>query len=138
FHQNRFVIIGAGAIVLALLIFLATSMPSKRPAPKSNGAAAARQGVPSEGSAMPGDKSLFPIIDSGRPAAKETHDGFYNGRDLDRTATARPPIGTPPSREGNTGGTLASIPPFGEQQVWQAPPYQSAPRANDAAESSEP
>jgi hypothetical protein len=38
-QQNRFVIIGAGAIVVALLIFVATSMPSKHPAPKSkNGA----------------------------------------------------------------------------------------------------
>jgi len=27
-------------------------------------------------------------------------------------------------RTGNGDGTLASIPPFGEQQSWQAPPYQ--------------
>jgi len=61
FQQNRFVIIGAGAIVLALLIFVATSMPSKRPAPKSkNGVVPPRRAIASEGSAMPGDKSLSP------------------------------------------------------------------------------
>ncbi len=42
-QQNRFVVIGAGAIVIALLIFVATSMPH-RSAPqkvKSRGAATA-------------------------------------------------------------------------------------------------
>ena len=43
-QQNRFVIIAAGAIVVALLIFVATSMPRKRSAPTSkNGAAATTQ-----------------------------------------------------------------------------------------------
>ena len=31
------------------------------------------------------EKSLFPITDSGRPAAKEAHQGFLNERDLQRT-----------------------------------------------------
>ena len=31
FRQNRFAIIGAGAIVIASLIFVAISMPGKRP-----------------------------------------------------------------------------------------------------------
>jgi hypothetical protein len=66
------------------------------------------------------DKSLFPITDSGRPAAKESHEGFLNERDLQRTAT-KPAAG----RTVSTGaGTLGSIPPFGDQQPWQAPPYQ--------------
>ena len=34
-------IIGAGAIVVALLIFVATSMPSKRPRPEMKDSAAA-------------------------------------------------------------------------------------------------
>ncbi len=135
FQQNRFVIIGAGAIVVALLIFVATSMPSKRPAPKAkNGAAATTQDVEPESSATPGDKSLFPITDSGRPAAKETHEGFLNERDLQRTATGRPTHSTPRAGQGNADGTLASIPPFGEQQSWQAPPYQPQTSANNAAD----
>jgi len=86
---------------------------------------------------MPGDKSLFPITDSGRPAAKETHDGFFNGRDLDRTATARLPTGTPLQEkeiQANAGINSA----LRRAAELAAPSYQSAPRVNDAAESSEP
>ena len=134
-QQNRFVIVGAGSIVVALLIFVATSMPSKHPAQKSkNGATTTTQDVASESSAMPGDKSLFPITDSGRPVANETHDGFLNERDLQRTATGRPTSGPPRGGQGNADGTLASIPPFGEQQNWQAPPYQPGTTVNNGAD----
>jgi hypothetical protein len=129
FQQNRFVIIGAGAIVVALLIFVATSMPSKRPSPKLKDSADAT---------TPSDKSLFPITDSGRPATKETHEGFLNERDLQRTATGRPASGTTHAGQGNTDGTLASIPPFGEQQNWQAPPYQTGPSVKNAADVPDP
>ena len=138
-QQNRFVIIAAGAIVVALLIFVATSMPSKRSAPKSkNGAAATTQDATSESSTTPGDKSLFPITDSGRPATKETHEGFLNERDLQRTATGRPTSGTPRVGQGSTDGTLASIPPFGDQQNWQAPPYQPQTSATNVADVPDP
>jgi len=120
-QQNRFVIIGAGAIVVALLIFVATSMPH-RGAPqkvKSRGTTGTEDLALESGTAS-NDKSLFPITDSGRPTTKETHEGFLNERDLQRTAT-KPAAG----RTVATGsGTLGSIPPFGDQQTWQAPPYQ--------------
>ena len=120
-QQNRFVIIGAGAIVIALLVFVATSMPH-RGAPqkvKSRGATASED-LALESGAASNDKSLFPITDSGRPVTKESHEGFLNERDLQRTAT-KPAAG----RTVATGaGTLGSIPPFGDQQPWQAPPYQ--------------
>ena len=120
-QQNRFVIIGAGAIVIALLIFVATSMPH-RGAPqkvKSRGATATEDLALESGTAS-NDKSLFPITDSGRPVTKETHEGFLNERDLQRTAT-KPAAGT---TVASGSGTLGSIPPFGDQQPWQAPPYQ--------------
>lgn len=139
FQQNRFVIIAAGAIVVALLIFVATSMPSKRSAPTSkNGASATTPNATSESSAAPGDKSLFPITDSGRPATTEKHEGFLNERDLQRTATGRPTAGMPRAGQGNADGTLASIPPFGDQQSWQAPPYQPQTSANNAADVPDP
>jgi hypothetical protein len=120
-QQNRFVIIGAGAIVTALLIFVATSMPH-RGAPqkvKSRGVTASED-LALESGTSSNDKSLFPITDSGRPVTKEAHEGFLNERDLQRTAT-KPAAG----RTVATGaGTLGSIPPFGDQQPWQAPPYQ--------------
>ena len=120
-QQNRFVIIGAGAIVIALLIFVATSMPHRGTPQKvkSRGTTASEDLALESGTAS-NDKSLFPITDSGRPVTKETHEGFLNERDLQRTAT-KPAAG----RTVATGaGTLGSIPPFGDQQPWQAPPYQ--------------
>jgi hypothetical protein len=126
--------IGAGAIVIALLIFVATSMPH-RGAPqkvKSRGATATEDFASESGTAS-NDKSLFPITDSGRPVAKETHEGFLNERDLRRTAT-KPAAGTP---EVGGAGTLGSIPPFGEQQAWQAPPYQPGSGTSAGAETSD-
>ena len=134
-QQNRFVIIGAGAIVIALLIFVATSMPHRgapQKAAKSRGATATED-LASESGNPSNDKSLFPITDSGRPVTKETHEGFLNERDLQRTATK------PAARTSEAGGagTLGSIPPFGEQQPWQAPPYQPGSGIGAGAETSD-
>jgi hypothetical protein len=130
-QQNRFVIIGAGAIFIALLIFVATSIPH-RGAPqkvKSRGATATED-VALESGAASNDKSLFPITDSGRPVTKESHEGFLNERDLQRTAT-KPTAGT---TAPSGAGTLGSIPPFGDQQPWQAPPYQPGSVISGGAE----
>ena len=120
-QQNRFVIIGAGAIVVALLIFVATSMPHRgAPQKVKTRGATGTEDLPLESGTASNDKTLFPITDSGRPVTKESHEGFLNERDLQRTAT-KPAAG----RTVTTGaGTLGSIPPFGDQQPWQAPPYQ--------------
>jgi hypothetical protein len=129
-QQNRFVIIGAGAIVIALLIFVATSMPHRGTAQKvkSRGATATEDLALENGTAS-NDKSLFPITDSGRPVTKESHEGFLNERDLQRTATK--PVGT---TVAGGAGTLGSIPPFGDQQPWQAPLYQPGSGAGAGAE----
>jgi len=129
-RQNRFVIIAAGAVVIALLIFVATSMPH-RGAPqkaKSRGATATED-LALESGTVSNDKSLFPITDSGRPVTKESHEGFLNERDLQRTAT-KPAPGT---KVASGAGTLGSIPPFGDQQPWQAPPYQPCSGAGTEA-----
>ena len=129
-RQNRFVIIAAGAVVIALLIFVATSMPH-RGAPqkaKSRGATATED-LALESGTVSNDKSLFPITDSGRPVTKESHEGFLNERDLQRTAT-KPALGT---KVASGAGTLESIPPFGDQQPWQAPPYQPGSGAGTEA-----
>lgn len=123
-QQNRFVIIGGGAIVTALLIFVAISMPHRGGTEKSkNRAAASKDESAVETSNESNDKSLFPITDSGRPAEKEAHQGFLNERDLQRTVMRS---ASNASQTGQTNGprTLGSIPPFGEQ-AWQAPPNQS-------------
>ena len=124
FQQNRFVIIGAGAFVIALLVFVATSIPHKVTAKKPQvGPGSSRQESRQITNASP-DQSLFPVTDSGRPSAKETHEGFLDEKDLERSATrqSRPTAIT--TAVPNAPGTLGSIPPFGpDQPSWQAPPY---------------
>ena len=127
-QQNRFVIIGAGAIVTALLIFVAVSMPHRGGPDKGK-----NRGLTSDGKSTlePNsegiEKSLFPITDSGRPATKETHQGFLNERDLQRTVI-RSASHLSPTGQTNGAGTLGLIPPFGDQS-WEAPPYQPASNA---------
>ena len=126
FQQNRFVIIGAGALVVALLIFVATSIPHKSPVQKTKVGASAVKEEPAQIANAGADRSLFPITDSGRPSAKEAHEGFLNEKDLERSVTHRPHAGSAQAGPSNAPGSLGSIPPFGpDQPGWQAPPYQA-------------
>jgi hypothetical protein len=123
FQQNKFVIIGAGALVIALLLFVALSVPHKHAVQKPRGTVAAQPDPTQPSESSSAEPSLLPITDSGRPPAKATHEGFVDEQDLQRTATRQ----LVPSNSGRPSpstqsGTLASVPPFPEQ--WQAPPYQ--------------
>ena len=121
-QPNRFVIIAAGVIVAALLVFAAVSMPRRgEPRKARSHSVSASDRLNSENSDAGADKSLFPIIDSRRPTPKEDHQGFLNERDLERTVMHRAPK-TSQTAETNGAGTLGSIAPFGDQ-TWQAPPY---------------
>ena len=123
FQQNKLVIIGAGALVVALLLFVTLSVPHKHSVQKPKGTVAGQQDPtqPSESSSV--EPSLLPITDSGRPPTKATHEGFYDEQDLQRTATRQSALSNTARPSPSTqSGTLASVPPFPEQ--WQAPPYQ--------------
>jgi hypothetical protein len=123
FQQNKFVIIGAGALVVALLLFVALSVPHKATVQKPRGTVAGQQDPtqPSESSSV--EPSLLPITDSGRPPTKATHEGFFDEQDLQRTATRQSALSNIARPSPSTqSGTLASVPQFPEQ--WQAPPYQ--------------
>jgi Bacterial conjugation TrbI-like protein len=144
-RQNRFVIVAAGAVVFALLIFAVVSAP-RMSVPRSGSAQKASrnsangsQDAQSQAMASLGDKSLLPITDSGRPVPKESHDGYLNEQDLERSATKRTPTRTftQPAQSENTAGTLGSIPPFGEQP-WQAPPYQPGMGPNIVEQTRDP
>lgn len=126
FRQNRFVIIGAGALVVALLIFVATSMLHKSSVQKTKVGARAIKEDQTQIANAGADRSLFPITDSGRPLAKEAHEGFVNEKDLERSVIRRSHGGSAQAGPSNAPGTLGSIPPFGpDQSGWQAPPYQA-------------
>ena len=140
FPQNRFVIFAAGAVVLALLIFVALSMPHKSVDSKPKTATSITKDTPVT---TTNDKSLIPVTDSGRPPALETHQGFLDERDLERSATRRPQPAPPTSAQPSSAqssapGTLGSIPPFGSDQQWQAPPYQPGSSATNGAAMVEP
>jgi hypothetical protein len=127
FQQNRFVIIGAGAFVVALLVFVATSMPRNSPVLKTKAGTGAVKDELTQSTNAGVERSLFPITDSGRPAAKEAHEGFVNEKDLERSVTHRPSAGSVQAVPSNAPGSLGSIPPFGpDQPGWQAPPYQAS------------
>jgi hypothetical protein len=124
FQQNRYVIIGAGAIVIAILIFVLVSMPrngGRDPSKRSLSEHA--QEPATDNATSPSEKSVFPIIESQRVAAQTQHEGFLNEGDLERTAKAKPSA-TVPRGPSDGAGTLGAIPPFGNQENWQAPPYQ--------------
>ena len=136
-QQNRFVIIAAGAIVAALLVFAAVSMPHRGgPRKTKSHSTTTTDRSNSEASDVGTDKSLFPITDSERPNAKDDHQGFVNERDLERTVIRRAPK-TSQTGQTNAAGTLGSIAPFGDQ-AWQAPPYHpgstAEPQDSDKAE----
>ena len=128
-QQNRFVIVAAGAVVTALLIFVAVSMPHRSAPQKTKSYSATRDEPTPESRNETDEKSLFPITDSGRPATKEAHQGFLNERDLQRTVIRS---GSSPSQtaQPNAAATLGSIPPFGDK--WQAPPYEAGSSADAA------
>ena len=124
-QQNRFVMIGAGAIVTALLIFVAISMPHRGGPDKAKNGGLTSEGKSTlEPSSEGIEKSLFPVTDSGRPATREEHQGFLNERDLQRTVI-RSTSHASPTGQTNGVGALGSIPPFGDQ-LGEAPPYQPA------------
>jgi Bacterial conjugation TrbI-like protein len=136
FHQNRFVIIAAGAFIVALLIFVATSIPHKN-SQKTKVRTGTIKDEPAQIANADADRSLLPITDSGRPPAKEAHDGFLNEKDLERSVTHKTHAGSVQSGPSNAPGSLGSIPPFGpDHPGWQAPPYQpgTAPIGNDGAD----
>src|SRR3954447_15156693 len=121
-RQNRFVIIGAGALVIAFLLFVAVSVPRKK---ISQPAASQLGTTPSE--IQPYDlhaeaHSLLPITNAAQPKQKLTKNGVVDEEAVERTATG---LSTPskPTRPSPaiSQQSLASVPPFPEP--WQAPPY---------------
>jgi len=133
-QQNRFVIVAAGAVVTALLIFVAVSIPHRGgPQKTTNRRATTKDESATEINSENDEKSLFPITDSGHPAAKETHQGFLNERDLQRTVI-RSGANTSRTAQPDGAGTLGAIPPFGDK--WQAPPYEAGSTAADTSDMS--
>jgi type F conjugative transfer system protein TrbI len=124
FQQNRFLVFAAGALVTALLLFVAVSMPRKYDTRMRKTVTGGSQVTTAHNDAMSQGRSLLPITDTGPLSAKETPHGLLNEQDLQRTATS-PPAQSKPARPSpaRQDGTLASIPPLPDP--WEPPPYQA-------------
>jgi hypothetical protein len=133
FTQNRVVLIAAGGVVVALLLFVFSSAPAHKTvalkgkrATLGNQPEAGQSEVGQDEQSPDQQRSLFPVIESGRTPAKTSHNGLIDEQDVEQTAT-RQPRNTRAFSQPRVpqNGTLASIPPF-DGTTWQAPPYQQA------------
>ena len=126
-EQNRYVFIAAGGVVVAILIFIAVSMPRHAAHDSSKTLTSVRPPEPAaENTGNAAEKSLFPIIESQKAAAQTQRDGFLNEDDLERTVRGKPNPGSPRT-SSNAANSLGSIPPFDGQENWQPPKYQTPP-----------
>jgi len=132
--QNKVVLIAGGAVVVALLLFVFSSAPAHKPVALKGKQGTvghqpeAHQSAPEQGDENPeGQKSMFPVIESGRTPVKDLHNGLIGEQDVEHTATRQPRTNRNfPEQRIPQNGTLGSIPPFDGDATWQAPPYQPA------------
>jgi hypothetical protein len=76
FQQNRFVTIGAGALVVALLIFVATSIPRRSTVQKTKVVTSALKEEPMQNGNAVVDRSSFPLPIQGRPRQRRDTKDF--------------------------------------------------------------
>jgi hypothetical protein len=132
-ENGRLVFVGAG-IVLVLLL-LAFNGISRHSVPAQKNSAAAKQQQPAKPDNSAATSSVTPILDAGRSPSQEADGNLVNPDQIGRTAI-KPPKPSP-------AVTLGDVKPFDGSQ-WQPPPYQAgsqptagtneAPKANDTNE----
>jgi hypothetical protein len=125
--QSKVVLMAGGAVGILLLLFVFSSSPAhKSVSLKGKQGAVNRQseaGAGEEGSDA--QKSLFPVIESGRPPAKDSRGGLIGEQDVEQTATRQPKTSmSSPQPRISENGTLGSIPPFESETAWQPRAYQ--------------
>jgi len=128
-RQNRFVVIGAGALMVAFLLFLAVSIPRSNSQKVSSASSIPHRKHEPDNFEV-GDHSILPIIDPGQQNRMDAESDTVTEQAVEHTAT-RVPTATRATRPAPVlrEGTLASVPPFPEP--WQPPPYS---RASDLKE----
>lgn len=124
-ENGRLVFVGAG-IVLVLLL-LAFNGISRHSVPAQKNSAAARQQQTSKPDNSAATSSVTPILDAGRSPSQEADGSLVNPDQIGRTAI-KPPKPSP-------AVALGDVKPFDGSQ-WQPPPYQAGsqptPGTNEA------
>lgn len=133
FRQNKMAIITGGAVGAALILFVLTSIPGHQDTKKTSSLQPKTAVAP----AKPSDeKSLFPVIDSGAPIAKDSSDGSIGEDDVHRTASHQPNAdATLQTKKIADRSTLGALPPFdASPESWQPQPYPLGNKADEAHE----
>jgi hypothetical protein len=132
--QNKPALIGAGAVALALLVFVFTSAGRHPHAKvqKTTTAAAGHPATDKSAENTDSQKSFFPVTDAGGPIGKETKHERIDEQDVQRTAIRQQSTGQPLKAKVSPGASLGSLPPFDNSQgAWQAPPFQPTIDSNE-------
>lgn len=112
-ENGRLVFVGAGIVLVLLLLAFNGISRHSVPAQKNSAAAKQQQAAKPDNSAA--TSSVTPILDAGRSPSQEADGSLVNPDQIGRTAI-KPPKPSP-------AVTLGDVKPFGGSQ-WQPPPYQ--------------
>jgi hypothetical protein len=127
--NSRLLVIGAGIVLVLLLLAFNGISHRSSPAPKTPGASGKQQQTqPSSSSRAPA--SMTPILDTGRSPEQDADGSLVNPDQIGRTAVkqAKPSPGT----------NLGSVRPFDSPQTWQPTPFQPESQPADLGRSPAP
>jgi hypothetical protein len=113
--KSRLLVIGAGIVLVLLLLAFNGISRRSSPAPKTSGANGKQQQTQPPSSSR-GPASMTPILDTGRSPEQDADGSLVNPDQIGRTATKQ----VKPS----PGTTLGSVRPFDNPQPWQPAPFQ--------------
>jgi hypothetical protein len=120
--NSRLLFIGAGIVLVLLLLAFSGISRRSQPAPRTSAANGKQQQTqtPSSGRAP---ASMTPIMDTGRSPEQDADGSLVNPDQIARTATkqAKPSPGT----------NLGSVRPFDNPQSWQPAPFQPGSQSTD-------
>lgn len=117
--NSRLLVIGAG-IVLVLLL-LAFNGVSHRPSQAPKSSAANGKQVQAPNGARP-PASVTPILDTGRATDQDSNGSLVNPDQIGRTATKQP--------KPSPGTNLGTVRPFDSPQEWEPAPFQPGPQSS--------
>src|SRR5579859_7592955 len=119
--NSRLLVIGAGIVVVLLLLAFNGISRRSSPAPRTLEAYGKQQPHPPSSSRAPA--SLTPILDTGRSPEQDADGSLVNPGQIGRTATkqAKPSPGT----------NLGSVRPFDNPEQWQPAPFQPGSQSTE-------